>query len=114
MHEMGLVKALIQEVERIARSYGAPKVLSVRVRMGALCPFSEGRLLEHFLREAKGTVAERAKLVIERGTDPADPLDFASLRLDAHALDVTLLSIEVEDLLPMTLRATNVDISRQT
>lgn len=95
MHETGLVKSLLHEVERVAMRNEAPKVLSVRVRMGALCPFSEGHLREHFVHESKGTVTEHATLIVERGDDPLDP----------SAQDVVLLNLEVEDILPFTLPA---------
>lgn len=108
MHETGLVKSLIHEVERIARSYGDPRVLSVRVRMGALCPFSESHLREHFARETKGTAAEYACLIVECGADPIDPA-----ALDAAAQDVTLLSIEVEDALPATMLAASMDAGHE-
>jgi len=109
MHETGIVKSLIHEVERIARQYGehepqAWAVKSVRVQLGALCPFSEGHMRDHFIYEAKGTVAERAKLVVGHGTDPTDPL----------AQDVTLLSIDVEEILPGAVRAANVSARRRT
>jgi len=98
MHETGIARSLLGEVERIALLYGGPKVASVRVRMGAHFPFSEAHLRAHFTEAAKGTVAERATLIVERGTDPTEPL----------AQDVALVSIDVEDILPMTVRAASI------
>ena len=90
MHETGIARSLVGEVERIARRYGDPQVESVRVRMGVLCPFSEAHLRAHFAGAAKGTVAERATLIVEHGTDPTEPL----------AQDVALVSVDVEDIVP--------------
>jgi hydrogenase nickel incorporation protein HypA/HybF len=116
MHESGLVRSLVHEVERaIQASYegnGAHRVLSVRVRMGALCSFSESHLREHFAREAKGTVAEHASLVIESDGDPTD-LAYPVV-LDANAQDVTLLSIEVEQAPQATAWAADRIMERET
>jgi hydrogenase nickel incorporation protein HypA/HybF len=88
MHESGLVRSLLREVEKVAGQYAEPRVLVVRLSMGALCPFSEAHLREHFTYEAKGTLAEQADLVIDHGTDPTDPT----------AQDLLLLSLEIEDI----------------
>jgi Hydrogenase expression/synthesis hypA family. len=91
MHESGLVKSLLHEVERVALQHGEEtrnvEVVRISVKLGALCPFSEWHLREHFVHEAKGTIAERADLLVEHGTDLTDPL----------AQDVALLSIEVSE-----------------
>lgn len=94
MHETGIIRALIREVERAAAQNHSSKVLGIRVRIGALSSFSDSHLLEHFQYQAKSTIAEHARLVIEHGTDPADPL----------AQDVALLSIEIEDTSPVTVQ----------
>jgi len=98
MHETGVIKSLIREVERVALRYGATKVLTVTVRTGALSPFSEDHLREHFQQQSIGTVAEQARLIVEVGASPTDPL----------AQDVVLVSIEVEEILPMVRRAGTV------
>jgi len=74
-------------VEWIARQYGESNVLSVQVRVGALASFSKEHLREHFVREARGTLADHATLVIEQGTEITDPM----------AQDLTLLSIQCGD-----------------
>ena len=94
MHETGIVRSLIHEVEKAASGHGGARVLSVTVRMGALCPFSESHLYEHFLHDTRGTAAENAWLIIERESYPEDMAE-----LDANAQDLMLLSIEVEDIL---------------
>ncbi len=90
MHETGVIKSLIHEVERVTRSYGGNKVRSVRVHVGVLCPFSDDHLLEHFQQQSQDTLAGQAVLTIEHGTDPTDPM----------AMDVGLLTIEIEDVIP--------------
>ena len=98
MHETGVIKSLIREVERVALRYGATKVLTVTVGTGALSPLSENHLREHFQLQSIGTVAEQARLIVEVGASPTDPL----------AQDVVLVSIEVEEILPMVRRAGTV------
>jgi hydrogenase nickel incorporation protein HypA/HybF len=101
MHETGIARSLIREAERVARRYSeyAPDgwaVSSVRVRMGALCPFSEDHLREHFEQAAQGTAVEHARLVIEHEAEPLD-----SSALDADAQHVVLLSINIQDTAPV-------------
>ena len=101
MHETGIARSLVHEVERVASHYSeyAPHgwaVSSVRVRMGALCPFTEDHLREHFVQAAQGTAIENAKLVIEHAAEPLD-----SSALDADAQHVVLLSINVQDAAPV-------------
>lgn len=98
MHETGITKSLVHEVERLARRYGSPKIVALNIHVGALCPFSEDHVREHFNQEAQGTVAEHARLNIERGIDPTEPL----------AQDVALVSIEIEDIVPMVVRSRSV------
>ncbi len=101
MHETGIARSLVHEAERAARHYSeyAPNgwaVSSVRVRMGALCSFSEDHLREHFMQAAQGTAIEGATLVIDHAAEPLD-----SSALDADAQHVILLSINVEDAVPV-------------
>lgn len=103
MHESGIVQSLLREVERIARRHAGPKVLKVRVRIGALCPLSEEHLREHFAQLAEGTVAANARLLVDHQPEPAD-----ASTLDSAAQSITLVSLEVEDIVPIT-----VDVARQ-
>ena len=114
MHETGIARSLIREAEKVARRYGeyAPHgwaVSSVRVRMGALCPFSEDHLREHFAQAAIGTAVEHANLVVEHSAEPLD-----SSALDADAQHVILLSINVEDAIPVIARTTSLIAGRPT
>jgi hydrogenase nickel incorporation protein HypA/HybF len=114
MHETGIARSLVREVERVARRYGENTpdswaISSVRVRMGALCPFSEDHLREHFIQAAIGTTVERANLVVEHAPEPLD-----SSALDPDAQQVILLSINVEDAMPVIARTTSLSAGRPT
>jgi hydrogenase nickel incorporation protein HypA/HybF len=114
MHETGIARSLIREAELVARRYAeyAPNgwaVSSVHVRMGALCPFSEDHLREHFVQAAIGTSVEHANLVVEQA---AEPLDCSAL--DADAQHVILLSINVEEAVPVITRTASVSAGRPT
>ncbi|MCS6924751.1 MAG: hydrogenase maturation nickel metallochaperone HypA [Candidatus Binatia bacterium] len=85
MHEHALIADLIRKITTIAHAEGAQQVLSVQVRLGALCHVSADHLREHFLHAAAGTVAEGARLDIEVSTDITDPL----------AQEIVLDSVEV-------------------
>ena len=87
MHEMSLIHDLMRKVETIARNQNAVRVVGVKVRLGALAHISADHFREHFEEEAKGTIAEGARLDVELLTDQSDP----------HAQDIRLESVEVED-----------------
>jgi len=69
MHETALVKDLVREINRLARHYGSSRVARAHVRLGLLAPVSEEALREQFRHAAAHTLAEGAKLVIEKDTD---------------------------------------------
>lgn len=85
MHEHALIADLLRKITAIAHTEGAQKVISVQVRLGALCHVSAAHLREHFLQAAAGTLAEGARLDIEVATDITDPL----------AQEIVLDSVEV-------------------
>ncbi len=85
MHEGSLIADLMRKVAAVAQMEGARTVISVKVRVGALCHLSAAHLREHFLQAACGTVAAGARLDIEVVTDVADP----------HAQEIVLESVEV-------------------
>jgi hydrogenase nickel incorporation protein HypA/HybF len=87
MHELSLMKDLIQKIESIAGREHARKVVSIRVKIGALCHLSPAHFTEHFLEASLGTVAEGAKIDIELMPDIAHP----------QAQDVLLDSVVLED-----------------
>ena len=73
MHETGLVRALMRQIETAAEASGAHRVVGVRVWLGALTHLSAGHFREHFATEALGTKAEGARLTITESTDETDP-----------------------------------------
>lgn len=86
MHETGIVRNIIRRLEAAAKDAGAVRVSGLDVRLGALSPFSPAHFVEHFDDEARGTIAEGAKLRIHLSDDTADP----------HAQDVMMESIDFE------------------
>ena len=64
---------LVHRLQKVAADAGAQRVASATVWLGALSQFSPEHLREHFLDEARGTVAEGAMLAIEQSNDPLDP-----------------------------------------
>jgi len=66
MHELSVCQALLRQVEALAREHGGAPVMAIELRIGPLSGV-EPALLEHAFAIAKqGTLAEDARLVIER------------------------------------------------
>jgi len=86
MHESSLVAALVHKLEAVSHEQNSGSILAVKVRLGALSQISPEHFREHFEREARGTLAEGARLDVEAVTDAGDP----------HAQDVVIESVEVE------------------
>jgi hydrogenase nickel incorporation protein HypA/HybF len=80
------MKDLMRKIASVAREQGARRVVSVKVKLGALCHISAQHFSEHFVEASSGTVAEGARLDIEESNDKSDP----------RALDILLESVEVE------------------
>ena len=87
MHEMSLIHDLMRKIETIARDQNAGRIAGVKIRLGALAHISAEHFREHFEEEAKGTMADGAKLDVVTLTDEDDP----------QAQDIILESVEVED-----------------
>lgn len=87
MHEMSLIHDLMRKIKTIATDQKATRVAGVKVRIGALAHISADHFREHFEEEAKGTIAEGARLEVEMLTDEKDP----------QAQDIILDSVEVEE-----------------
>lgn len=87
MHEFSLINDLMRKITTIAREQGAKKVVSVKVKLGALAHISPDHFREHFEEAAGGTVAAGARLEVELNPDENDP----------HAQDILLDSVEVEE-----------------
>jgi len=69
MHETGMVRDLVRKIVQTAQEAGAEGVNDVHVWMGALVPFSEAHLRDHFEEEVRGTPAEGAVLHIQVSDD---------------------------------------------
>jgi hydrogenase nickel incorporation protein HypA/HybF len=85
MHEAGLIRGLIAEVEAQARQAGAAEVARVRVWLGALSQMTPEHFAGHFDQAAVGTLAAGAALECDCSEDPFHP----------HAQHVRLVSIDV-------------------
>ena len=85
VHEHSLITDLLRKLAAVVQAEGVSKVISVKVRLGALCHLSAPHFQEHFIHAVRGTVAEDARLDIEVLTDATDP----------HAQEIVLDSVEV-------------------
>ena len=86
MHEFSLIADFMKKIEGIVRKENAERVVSVRVRLGALSHISPDHFREHFIMAAQGTSADGAQLEIKVSADVTDP----------NAQDILLESVEVE------------------
>ncbi len=91
MHEAGLARDLIRRAEDLAVAEGARRVTAVTVRIGGLASVTGEHLREHFLNEARGTMAEGAIVEVVEGPSGEEAIS------DPHALDLLLVGIEVEE-----------------
>lgn len=66
MHELAVCQSMIAQVEEIAGSHGAARVVRVEVRIGPLSGVEPDLLADAFPFACAGTVAEGAVLAIER------------------------------------------------
>lgn len=85
MHEFSLMADLFRKIETISRDNGGDKVVTVKVKLGALSHITPDHFEEHFVEFAKGTPAEGAKLVVIQLDDTKDP----------NAQDIILDSVEL-------------------
>ena len=87
MHEFSLINDLMRKITSVARQHGGKRILSVKVRLGALAHISPEHFRQHFVEASTGTLAAGARLEVEQMTDESDP----------HAQDILLESVEVEE-----------------
>ncbi len=66
MHEMALAESVVRIVEDHARKAGAARVTLVRLEIGALSHVEPSALSFSFEAVSQGSMAEGAKMVIER------------------------------------------------
>ena len=81
-----MMNSLMRQIETVAGSEGAARVVSVSVWLGALSHMSEQHFADHFSHAAAGTLAEGAKLNVTVSKDVHD----------ANAQLIRLESVEVE------------------
>ena len=87
MHETGMIRGLINQIEKIANDNGGKKIKSVKIKIGALANITASHFTEHFVAETPGTIAEGAKLEVVQMTDIKD----------LNAQDILIESIEVTE-----------------
>ena len=86
MHELSLLSDLLRKITSVAQEQNAEKVVSIQVKLGALCHLSAAHFREHFAHATCGTVAEGAQLELEVLTDQTDP----------NAQEIVLESVTIE------------------
>lgn len=86
MHEFSLMNSLMNRVYAAASENGSKRILSVKVRIGALSHISPHHFREHFKEAAKGSLAENAKLIVKLDSD----------QTSSTAQEIFLESVEIE------------------
>lgn len=86
MHEASLMTGLIRQIEDVARSENAKRVVGLSVWLGALSHMSPAHFTEHFEQVSGGTIAEGARVDMTVSDDTNH----------ANAQDILLESVEVE------------------
>jgi len=85
MHEMTLLRDVVQKIHQVARVNRAERVTKVTLKLGALAHISADHLREHFEEAVAGSMIEDAELVIIEPGDPEDP----------NAQEIILQDVEV-------------------
>lgn len=85
MHEMHLMKNIIQKLEQVSRAHQAEKVVSLKVWLGALSHLTPEHFLEHFEYESKNTHVEGALVSFEISNDVEHP----------DSMEVKILEVEI-------------------
>ena len=88
MHEMSLLRDLLQKLNAIALENKADRIVAATVKIGALAHISGDHFREHWHHAVTGHVAEHARLDIVESTDQSDP----------DAQEIILVSVEVPEL----------------
>ncbi|MFN2309391.1 MAG: hydrogenase maturation nickel metallochaperone HypA [Gammaproteobacteria bacterium] len=66
MHELSICRALVRELDALARREGAVRILRVVVRIGPLCGVEPQLLRQAYPLASAGTAAAGAELVLEQ------------------------------------------------
>jgi hydrogenase nickel incorporation protein HypA/HybF len=69
MHEFSLMNSLMNQIYAVASENKAKRIVSLKIRLGALSHMSPEHFREHFEEAAKGGIAENARLNVEVDTD---------------------------------------------
>ena len=86
MHESGMMKGLMRQIDAAVEQQGGTRVVAVKVSIGIVTQMSADHFRGHFEEAAAGTMAEGATLRVDIIEDLANE----------RALDVFLESVEVE------------------
>jgi len=90
MHETGIVRNLVHQLQQAASEAGAQRVCAVEVWLGALSQFSAAHFRAHFDEEARGTAAHGAALRVVESQDIEHPR--------AQSVVIQSVDLEVPDL----------------
>jgi len=86
VHEFSLMADLFRKMSEISNRNGNRKIVTVRVKLGALSHITPHHFEEHFIDFSKGTPADGAKLEIVQLDDRNDP-NAQSILLESVDLD---------------------------
>ena len=87
MHEYSLIADLLRKIQAVSEANNHGRILSVRVKLGAMSHISPEHFREHFCQATKNTTLDGAQLEIEVLTDETDP----------QAQEILLDSVEIEE-----------------
>ena len=85
MHELSMMRDLVEKAETVVRDCGGVGASAVRVRRGALSHMSAAHLKEHFEWVVHGTLLDGAELHVDDDGDVAAET----------AQDLVLMSVDV-------------------
>ncbi len=74
MHEMSLIRDIMEKIHGIASRENAPRVEKVTITIGAMAHISADHFKEHFYEAAMGGPAESAALEVIEDSDIHNPL----------------------------------------
>lgn len=69
MHESGMMKDMMASIERIISENRLVTVTRIKIRIGALSPFSADHFREHYDEAVAGSPIEHAALFLETADD---------------------------------------------
>jgi hydrogenase nickel incorporation protein HypA/HybF len=69
MHESGLMKDMMASIQKIISENRLVTVTRIKIRIGALSPFSADHFREHYDEAVAGSPIEHAALILETADD---------------------------------------------